>query len=218
VTSLDLRDITLFVQDWGGPTGLAQYVAMPDRFSRLVIMNTWLHHDAYEYSPGVRQWLTQNLEGGLFRENVPSKFGWGSLMAVATQRASAPDTLFRELQGVEGDYDAEALAVKRAYDAPFAGLGDAGVTGPRRFPLCIPLNDPIAGNGAEQARHFDVVNATQLPVHFVWGVNDTIFPTSWGQRWHGRIAHSTWDEVPADHFLQDTHGPEIVELVLGRSR
>lgn len=218
VTSLDLHDITLFVQDWGGPTGLAQYAAMPDRFSRLVIMNTWLHHDAYEYSPGVRQWLTQNQQGGLFREHVPSKFGWGSLMAVATHRASAPDTLFKELQGADGDYDADALAVRRAYDAPFAGLGDEGVTGPRRFPLCIPLNDPIGGNGAVQAQHFDTVTGTRLPVHFVWGVNDTIFPTSWGQTWHGQIPHATWDEVPADHFLQDTHGREIVEIVLRRSR
>ena len=44
VTALDLDDITLVCQDWGGPIGLAQAAMMPERFSRLVIMNTWLHN------------------------------------------------------------------------------------------------------------------------------------------------------------------------------
>jgi tRNA(adenine34) deaminase len=64
ITALDLRRITLFVQDWGGPTGLAQYAAMPERFERLVIMNTWLDHAGYEYSPGILQWIQQNQPGG----------------------------------------------------------------------------------------------------------------------------------------------------------
>jgi hypothetical protein len=28
------------------------------------------------------------------------------------------------------------------------------------------------------------------------------------------IPHSTWNEVPAGHFLQDTHGEQIVRFVL----
>jgi hypothetical protein len=30
------------------------------------------------------------------------------------------------------------------------------------------------------------------------------------------IPHATWNEVPAGHFLQDTHGAEIVSFVLDR--
>ena len=216
VTALDLRDVTLFVQDWGGPTGLAQYAAMPARFSRIVIMNTWLHHAGYEYSPGILQWIAQNSPGGLFRDNVPGKLNWGTLMALSTQRVSPQDSLFRELSGEPGEYGPEARAVKTAYDAPFAGLGEKGVTGPRRFPLSIPVHDPVAGNAAEQERHFAAVNATELPVHFVWGTNDNVFTTEWGRKWHSMIPHSTWDEVPAGHFLQDTHGAEIVSFVLDR--
>ena len=215
VESLDLRDITLFVQDWGGPTGLAQYAAMPERFSRLVIMNTWLHHEAYQYSPGIMQWIQQNSPGGLFRDNVPARFNWGTLMALSTQRAAPQDSLFKELQGQAGEYSAEALAVREAYNAPFAGLGDEGVTGPRRFPMSIPVHDPVAGNAEAQARNFELVNATRLPVHFVWGTLDIVFTEEWGRTWHGMIPHSTWNDVPAGHFLQDTHGPEIVGFVLG---
>ena len=40
ITALDLSDITLVCQDWGGPIGLAQASTMPERFTRLIIMNT----------------------------------------------------------------------------------------------------------------------------------------------------------------------------------
>ena len=217
VIELDLRDITLFVQDWGGPTGLAQYATMPERFSRLVIMNTWLHHAAYDYSPSIQQWIVQNSPGGLFRDNVPSKFNWGTLMALATARATPQDSVFKEAMGEPGDYSPEARAVKDAYDAPFIGLGDEAVTGPRRFPLSIPFHDAAAGNAVAQEQHFAAVNATTLPVHFVWGTNDAVFTTEWGRTWHGHIPHSTWNDVPAGHFLQDTHGPEIVGFVIGHT-
>ena len=219
VETLDLRDVTLFVQDWGGPTGLGQYAAMPERFSRLVIMNTWLHHEGYEYSPGIRNWIAQNQPGGLFRDNVPERFNWGTLMALATGRATPQDTLGAVMQGQEPPFSPEAAAVCAAYDAPFAGLGEEGVTGPRQFPLSIPVHDHARGNGDVQEADFAVVNATTLPVHFVWGLADNVFTGEWGREWHSLIPHSTWDEFDdAAHFLQDTHGARIAEIVLGYAR
>ena len=38
---LDLRDITLFMNDWGGPIGLDFGRRRPERVKRLVIANTW---------------------------------------------------------------------------------------------------------------------------------------------------------------------------------
>ncbi len=217
VERLDLRDITLFVQDWGGPTGLAQVVAMPERFSRLVIMNTWLHHDGYEYTPAIRNWITQNEPGGIFRDNVPARFGWGTLMVVGTRRADPQAALFPALQGEKPLLPSEVDAVRAAYDAPFAGLGDAGVTGPRQFPLSIPLHDHTRGDGDTQAATFAAIASTSLPVHFVWGLTDEVFPGEWGQRWHELIPHSTWDAFDdAGHFLQDTHGDRVAQAVLNR--
>ncbi|WP_193610445.1 haloalkane dehalogenase [Nocardioides lijunqiniae] len=43
VTGLDLRDVTLVAQDWGGPIGLSVLAAEPDRFARVVAANTILH-------------------------------------------------------------------------------------------------------------------------------------------------------------------------------
>ncbi|MEM7300906.1 MAG: haloalkane dehalogenase [Pseudomonadota bacterium] len=40
IEALDLKNITLVVQDWGGVLGLTIPQEMPERFSRLIIMNT----------------------------------------------------------------------------------------------------------------------------------------------------------------------------------
>ena len=219
VEQLDIRDITLFVQDWGGPTGLAQAATMPERFSRLVIMNTWLHHDSYDYTPAIRNWIKQNEPGGIFRDNVPARFGWGTMMAVATRRVTPQEALVPSLQGQTPVLPPDAEAVRAAYDAPFVGLDDAGVTGPRQFPLSIPLHDRARGNSDQQAAHFTEINSTLLPVHFVWGLADEVFPGTWGHRWHNLIPHSTWDAIDdAGHFLQDTHGDRIAQQVLNRIR
>jgi pimeloyl-ACP methyl ester carboxylesterase len=83
--------------------------------------------------------------------------------------------------------------------------------------MSIPVHDPVVGNADFQEECFARVNATSLPVHFVWGTNDNVFTTEWGKKWHSMIPHSTWNEVPAGHFLQDTHGEQIVRFVLDRA-
>lgn len=40
--SLVLKDLTLVVNDWGGPTGLSYAITRPEKVKRLVILNTWL--------------------------------------------------------------------------------------------------------------------------------------------------------------------------------
>jgi haloalkane dehalogenase len=40
--SLDLHDITLVVNDWGGPIGLSYALQNPERVKRIVLLNTWL--------------------------------------------------------------------------------------------------------------------------------------------------------------------------------
>jgi haloalkane dehalogenase len=41
VERLDLQDVTLVVQDWGGPIGMAAAAADPARYVRIVAGNTW---------------------------------------------------------------------------------------------------------------------------------------------------------------------------------
>ncbi len=41
VLALDLNNVTLVLQDWGGPIGLGMATQQPERVSRMLIMNTW---------------------------------------------------------------------------------------------------------------------------------------------------------------------------------
>ena len=215
VEQLDLRNVTIMVQDWGGPIGLAQVARMPERFDRVCIMNTWLHHEGYEYTPGIQQWIQQWSPGGLFEANVPEKFTLGGLMAMATARVTPQDSVFKALQGETPVYEGEAGDVQRAYDAPFAGLGREGHAGPYRFPMSIPFHDMVSGDAANQEQNFATINALKIPIHFMWGNEDPVFVTEWGRKWSSLIPHATFDEiVGARHFLQDTHGPEIATLLL----
>jgi haloalkane dehalogenase len=40
--SLDLHDLTIYGQDWGGPIGLSYAIRHPERVRALVVSNTWL--------------------------------------------------------------------------------------------------------------------------------------------------------------------------------
>jgi len=42
IEALALREITLIVQDWGGPIGLSYAIRCPENVARVVILNTWL--------------------------------------------------------------------------------------------------------------------------------------------------------------------------------
>jgi haloalkane dehalogenase len=215
IQQLNLSNVTIMVQDWGGPIGLAQVALMPERFSRIVIMNTWLHHVDYEYSPGIQQWISQWVPGGMFEQAIPSLFTVGGLMAMATQRITPQDSLLVAMQGGSPEYIGDALEVQKAYDAPFAGLELPGLAGVRRFPMCIPFHDTVAGDAQNQESNFEFINSLPLPIHFMWATQDNVFTLDWGKLWSSKIPHATWEEIEgAHHFLQDTHGVEIAQRLL----
>jgi haloalkane dehalogenase len=56
VERLDLSGITLVVQDWGGLLGLTLPMAMPERFERLLVMNTALGTGDAALSAGFIAW------------------------------------------------------------------------------------------------------------------------------------------------------------------
>lgn len=93
IERLDLRTITLVVQDWGGLLGLTLPMEMPSRFARLLVMNTTL---AVGESPGV------GFDGWKAYVKANPDLKVGALMKRGTSILS----------------DAEAAA----YDAPFPDL------------------------------------------------------------------------------------------------
>jgi haloalkane dehalogenase len=195
IESLGLRRITLVCQDWGGPIGLRQAVDSPERFERLIIANTWLHHEGFEYSAGIRAWRAAALDPSKLGGDMPT----GRIVAGSLRRPG---------------HDREAVA--RAYDAPFTGF--ASKAGARRFPFCIPFAEPAAGNARDQQRCFDALRAYPHPVHFAFGDADEVFPWSWAERWHGLVPGSTLDRIAgAGHFVQEDASDDLAETILLRA-
>jgi haloalkane dehalogenase len=197
IERLDLRDITLVVHDWGGPIGLRQVADMPERFSRLVILNTWLHHEGYTYSDGIRRWR----QWATAFEPGTGDLPCGFVVVDMNRLPLEPE---------------EAGHVRAAYDAPFPDARyKAGV---RRFPWCIPFAQPVEGNAADQGRCFEALKSWSKPAHFIFGDRDQVFTTGWEREWAATIAGATVDTVPGPHFPQEESGPRIAELMLGYMR
>ena len=106
--ALDLRDVTLVVQDWGGLLGLTLPMEMADRFDRLMVMNTAFATGDAPLTEGFIAWRAWS--------NKNPDMAVGRLL-----KRSCPHLT-----------DAEAAA----YDAPFPDARfKAGV---RRFPNMVP--------------------------------------------------------------------------------
>ncbi|MGB7102784.1 MAG: haloalkane dehalogenase [Xanthobacteraceae bacterium] len=121
VRALDLSDITLVVQDWGGILGLTLPLESPQRFSRLIVMNSALPTGEVPLPKGFLDWRA-------FSNSQPD-MAIGKLMARACPHLSA----------------AEAAA----YDAPYPdSTYKAGV---RRFPNLVPEFPNSAGAAIERA-------------------------------------------------------------------
>ncbi len=219
VEGLGLRHVTLFCQDWGGPISLAHVAADPDRYDRLVIMNTWLHHDGYVYTDALRNWNAQWKPDGLFRKNVPDPLAVGWFMMLATGAIKPPDMFAIIQSSTFPPLSPEQDQVRRGYDAPFAGLDDAALAGPRRFPLSLPFDNPTGGAADEQAATWRELKGWSKPAHFIWGGADAVFTEEWGRQWAGGLPAATFDLLPeAGHFLQETHGSRIADMLLSHVR
>lgn len=109
LSALDLKNITLFCQDWGGLIGLRLVAAFPDRFARVVAANTGLPV-GLGFSPAFEQWLN-------FSQTVP-ELPVGEIVNMGTTRRLSPAEI-------------------DAYNAPFPE--ESYKAGARIFPALVPI-------------------------------------------------------------------------------
>jgi len=187
IEALDLREITLVCQDWGGLLGLRIAAEGPDRFARIVAANTMLPTGDAPPTPGFLAWRK-------FSQEVPD-FEAGKIVQSATT-TDLPD---------------EVVA---AYDAPFPD--DRYKAGARMFPVLVPISpdDPAAPANRrawEALRRFEKPFLTAFsdkdPVlGGLEGILQEAIPGARG-RTHPTI-HG------GGHFLQEDRGPELARVVL----
>jgi haloalkane dehalogenase len=187
VEDLDLVDITVVVQDWGGPIGLRLATEMDDRFSRLVILNTGIMSGHSRMSDA--WWAFHD-----FVDRVKPDLPVGLLVARACSTPPSDDVI-------------------RGYEAPFP-VPDSK-WGAVSFPLLVPTS-PDSPGAAEQLAVGEKLRGWRKPALVAFGDSDPIFNTRVGQRLVERIPGARPLVVieSASHFLQEDQGEVIAGHII----
>lgn len=186
ITGLDLRDITVVVQDWGSLIGLRIAAEHPDRFAKLFIAN-----------------------GYLPTAQAPTPAAFSIWRGFAKYSPVLPVGRIVEF-GTVGRLSA---AVRAGYDAPYPDRRYKA--GARAFPLLVPTSPDNPAIPANR-RAWEVLGRWEKPVLCVFGSRDPILgkadralighiPGAAGQP-HARIN--------ASHFIQEDAGPELARRLL----
>jgi haloalkane dehalogenase len=195
LAALDLRDVTLVCQDWGGPIGLSTLAEEPERFARVVAANTILPTVDPELTRGILEWRTDALLDWILASQRMPHFSAGAIVAGVCQRPVS----------------AEVVA---GYDAPFPD--ERHLAAARHFPALIPITPGDPGALRNRAT-WRVLERFERPFLTAYSDGDpatrgweTIFqrrvPGARGQA-HATIAR-------AGHFLQEDAGEELAKVVV----
>ena len=187
VEALDLRDATLFGQDWGGLIGLRVVTEVPDRFGRVVVGNTGLPDGLHKMSDAWWQ----------FRD--------------FSQRVEEFPVGFLVRGGCQNGLDDAALA---AYEAPFPT--EAHKVGARTFPLLIPTTEDDPGGIANRAA-WAVLARWEKPFHCAFSDGDPITRGGDGPFLKLVPGAATSEHVTiagAGHFLQEDAGVALGEAIV----
>jgi pimeloyl-ACP methyl ester carboxylesterase len=175
VEQLDLRQVMLVCQDWGGILGLTLPMAAPHRFTRLLVMNTALATGTL--SEGFRQWRAYS--------NSQPDLAVGKLLKRGKPTLSAAEAAAYDAPFPDASYKAALRAfpnlVPDGEAAPGAALAREATTFWRErwtgdsF-MAIGMQDPVLGAPVMQALRATIRNCPppmEVPDggHFVqeWG-------------------------------------------------
>ncbi len=198
IEKLELNDITIVVQDWGGLIGLRVVSMMPERFSRLVVMNTGLPTGEGPLPEAFNHWreYVEKTEDLPIGEILQRRFiALDEKNPIGTGEGLPPD-------------------VVAAYDAPFPGIEYKA--GARAFPLMVPrtTEDPAAPE-LKAAREF--LPLWNKPALVMFSDQDPI--TRGGDVYFKFFLRNAKQQPDvtiggASHFLQEDKGEEIARFIL----
>ena len=189
IDGLGLKDITLVVQDWGGPIGLSYAVAHPQNVARLIIMNTWAwpvnrdwYYIAFSGFMGgpVGRWLIQRYN--FFARSVMRQ-------AFGDKRKLTPAAHEQYLRALPTAEDRKGCYVF-----------------PRQIVKATPWLDQLWSN---------ISVLTGKPTLVVWGMKDIAFREKELKRWGSAFpAARTVRLSSVGHFVQEEAPDELAAAVV----
>ena len=187
VEKLNLQNVTLFCQDWGGLLGLRLVAENPDRFKRVVASNTFLPTGDMKMPESFEQWKQ-------YSQTVP-EFQVGSIIQRATT-TDLPD------------------AVVAAYNAPFPD--ESFKAGARIFPALVPDN-PKSPESEANREAWKVLNKWSKPFLTCFGDSDPITKGAdrfFQQMVPGAKGQAHTIVAGGGHFIQEDRGEELGQIVV----
>jgi haloalkane dehalogenase len=184
---LDLRDITLFGQDWGGMIGLRLVASHPDRFERVMVANTGLPTGDHSTTDAFLRWQS-------YAANAPT-FSIGKILQNSTVTELADEVI-------------------AAYEAPFPD--DTFMAGARVFPSLVPTAPDDPASPANRAA-WSVLREWTKPFMTAFSDSDPITAGGervFQKLVPGAQDREHHITEGAGHFLQEDKGPELAELLI----
>jgi haloalkane dehalogenase len=185
--ALDLHDVTLVCQDWGGLLGLRLVADRPERFRAVVAANTFLPTGEAAPSEAFMAWQR-------FSQEVP-ELPVGQILQGATV-TTLPD---------------EVVA---AYDAPFPD--ERYKEGARQFPLLVPTTPDDPGAVANR-RAWTSLERFDKPFVTAFSDQDPVTrgaDAALQRRIAGAAGQPHTTLEGGGHFLQEDVGPALAQVVL----
>ena len=186
VEALDLRDITLVCQDWGGLIGLRLAAEAQERFSRIVAANTFLPTGDQRMPDAFFAWRD-------YSQSTP-EFHAGGIVRGGCKRPLA--------EGVEA-----------AYDAPFPD--ERHLAGARQFPTLVPASPEDPAAPANRAA-WEVLTRWEKPFLCAFSDGDPITAggdRAFRKLVPGTRGQPEVVIRDAGHFLQEDAGEELAAEV-----
>lgn len=186
VLQLDLRDITLMVQDWGGPIGFAVATRHPERFAAFVIGNTW----AWPKSDPGTQLFSRALGGPIGRRLILGRNLFVErILPGGVRRVRLSET------------------VMNAYRGPFP-------TAASRRPVAVLPREILGSRPFLAQVERDLPQLRDRPALLVWPTRDVAFRDPERRRWEELFPdHRTVLLEGAGHYIQEDAPDEIVTAI-----
>lgn len=191
IERLDLRDVVVAVQDWGGPIGTLAMAEHASRLRGMVVMNTVLSPPRKDFKPTAFHRFSQT--------PLISDF--------AFRVAGFPQV---RLSMAQGDKASIRGAVSRAYRWPLRKLAD------RAAPLALARMVPDSHEhpsiaGLQHLQSF--VEAYQGPAEIVWGDRDPVLGSV--RNWIAQLLpQARVTRTQAGHFLQEEVPHAIADAIV----